>query len=223
MNASRLMRLRMAIGVALTSALLCAGAAAFAGPAAAASPWWLLDVQSAPTNLPPGGEGEILVHATNVGNGNVNGSGNPVWIRDHVPAGLKITNIGAYAAAGMNLKTKVPNTSLNCTVTPQGSGNLVSCPYTGVLQPYEEMYVEIFVKVTEPSGTVTTLPDEAQIEGGGTPRSVLQPHSLSQRRADQIRRRKLPADSRRRRRLPRRPGGIPPLPADDRLRPQPDL
>ena len=116
MIAGRFLSMRRVAGIAFASLVLLAGVAASAGPAAAASPWWLMDVQSAPTNLAPGGEGEIVVRATNNGNAPVNGASNPVVISDHLPAGLTITNFGASAGPGLKFTTEgSPTTKLKCT------------------------------------------------------------------------------------------------------------
>ena len=52
------------------------------------------------------------------------------------------------------------------------SGQNISCPYSGTLGPYEAVFLQIFVTVAEPSGTVTSLPNEASVEGGEAPRAA---------------------------------------------------
>ena len=143
--------------------LMLAGAGSAA--AEALTPWWRVSTEVSPTNLPPEhegqhgteGEGTIVVVASNLGDGPASGSeGNqPVVITDTLPAGLKAT-----AITGQTLHGKYPT---SCTL------GTLRCTYTGVLYPYERLTVTIKVKVEEPPGTVTALPDEMSVQGGGAP------------------------------------------------------
>jgi hypothetical protein len=158
---------------------LLLGAAIGAGPASAAStatPWWQLDVQAVPTNLQPGAEGRIKVVATNVGDAQANGATDTIILRDRVPTQLEVLSNGivAYAGTPLSLHGVAQRTKLSCTV----SGQTVSCPFHGTLEPYETVQLSITVKVLEPPGTVTTLPNEATAEGGGTPSPVTRTDSL---------------------------------------------
>ncbi len=139
---------RLLVACATTVALALAGAA----PASAEGPWWRIGTEVVPTYLPPGGEGQIIVAVSNLGDGTVDGSKAPVTIADKLPAGLTATSM-----TGNQMKCSLPT---------------LQCTYTGVLDPYQRVAVTIKVKVEEPPGTVTSLPDEMSVEGGGAQRTV---------------------------------------------------
>jgi hypothetical protein len=62
-------RVRLAVSaVAGMVAILGAGAALAATPAQAAQPWWHLDPSVRPATIAPGGEGVLVVRASNIGN-----------------------------------------------------------------------------------------------------------------------------------------------------------
>ena len=68
----KLKSIRLILGVAAAGVLLVAVAAVRAGvrrrmQCGACAPWWHVTTQYAPTNLPPGGEGEITVLAEDLG------------------------------------------------------------------------------------------------------------------------------------------------------------
>lgn len=160
----------LVFSVLMVGFLLSLGSPARAAEAPA--PWWRVSAETAPSNLPPEhegekareGEGEIVVVASNLGDGPASGSsGEPVVIADKLPAGLKAT-----AITGQTKHNKY---------TPSCSLATLRCTYTGVLYPYERLAITIKVKVEEPPGTVTTLPDEMNVEGGGATR----PASTTQR------------------------------------------
>ncbi len=134
-------------------ALLALGA----GPALADAPWWHISSEAAPTNLPPGGEGQIFVVVSNLGDSEINGTPTPVSITTKLPSGLKATSITSQQRGESEVKCPTgepPTPPLTCT-------------YTGVLYPYEQIVVTIKVRVEEPSGTNTSLPMEVSAEGGG--------------------------------------------------------
>ena len=142
-------------------ALVLAGAAP-AYAAEAPSPWWRISAEATPSNLPPEhegekgheGEGAIVVVASDLGDGPAIGSsGEPIVISDRLPAGLKATAITAQGE----------HTAESCSLEP------LQCTFTGTLYPYERLSIAIRVKVEEPAGTVTTLPDEMSVQGGGAP------------------------------------------------------
>ena len=142
----------LAIGLAAMALLgLAHTASAFAE-----APWWRINSEVAPTNLPPGGEGEIIVVVSNLGDVEVNASKDPVVISDALPPGLTAT-----AMTGPLIKEQTP---VECSVS------ILKCTYAGALYPYERLTVTIKVKVAEPQSTVLSLPDEVTVEGGGVPR-----------------------------------------------------
>jgi len=123
-----------------------------AAPAFAQAPWWQLSSETVPTNLSPGGEGQILVVASNLGDAPIDGSKEAVTIADKLPAGLSATAIQGPFKNGVQVQ---------CTLAT------LSCSYAGGLNPYEQIAISIKAKVDEPLGTVTSLSDQASVEGGG--------------------------------------------------------
>jgi uncharacterized repeat protein (TIGR01451 family) len=134
--------------------------------AVAATPWWYVTSNAAPTNLPPGGEGEIIVAATNIGDASM--SSKPITITDSLPAGLTVQSISFLAPqfSGANLGEFL------CTTTP------VSCTFPGLLgvlspaplRPYERIEMKIAVKV---EGAESDGDNEVNISGGGAPSAVV--------------------------------------------------
>jgi len=120
--------------------------------ASAAAPWWQISSETVPTNLSPGGEGQVIVVVSNLGDAPIDGSKEPVVITGKLPAGLSATEINGPFKNG---------TQVECTLAT------LTCSFAGVLNPYEQISVTIAVKVEEPLGTVTSLPVEAGVEGGG--------------------------------------------------------
>ncbi len=142
-------------------AVMLTGAAPSYGTEAP-SPWWRIGAEVAPSNLPPEhegvkgreGQGQIIVVASDLGDGPVDGgTGDPVVVSDKLPTGLTATEITGAARHG----------AASCSLAT------LECTFTGVLYPYERLTVTINVKVEEPAGTVTTLPDQVSVEGGGAP------------------------------------------------------
>jgi hypothetical protein len=127
------------------------------GPAAAVAPWWQLGSEAAPTNLPPEGQAQIVIVATNLGDTPINSGESQVIITDKLPSGLVATGVEPVVVAGMPVE---------CSIAA-----LLTCKFAGTLNPYERIAIPINVKVEEPPGTVTTLLQEATVEGGGGPRA----------------------------------------------------
>src|ERR1700733_4693863 len=78
-------------------------AIATASPAVAdetATPWWHVQVGSRPTVLTPGRERTVVVSATNLGDGNVNGESAPLVVTDTLPAGVEAEAGKAWYTAG---------------------------------------------------------------------------------------------------------------------------
>ncbi len=138
-----------------------------AAAAEAAAPWWSVGEEVTPTNLPPEGEGEnghqgrgtVVLVASNLGDAPAGGEGGPqVEITDKLPPQLEATEI-----SGETVHTKYPT---SCSLAT------LQCKYTGLLYPYERLAVTIQVRVKEPAGTVTTLPNQVSVEGGGASHGV---------------------------------------------------
>ena len=134
-----------ALAVALFASL--AGAA----PASAQTSWWRIGTEAAPTNLPPEGEGQIVVVVSNLGDETVNGANSPLIITDLLPAGVSALSVNPA------VKNGVP---VQCTLTTP-----LRCTFAGVVNPYERLAITINVKITDPRGTVATLPEQIGVEG----------------------------------------------------------
>ena len=144
-----------------------------ADAAQAPQPAWSIAQEVLPTDLPAEhegatgqeGEGDIILAVSNLGDAPANGAEpNAVVIADTLPPGLIAT---AITAKGKN------GTSVNCTLAT------LQCTFTGVLYPYQQLTVTIGVKVQEPAGTVTTLPNEFSVHGGGAPHAVARTQQLT--------------------------------------------
>jgi hypothetical protein len=104
-----------------------------------------------PTNLPPGGPGEIVVIATNLGGASANGSTDPIVIHDELPAGVQATSV----TEGFGAK-------FSC---PVSVGSAVSCEASGELSPYEVEAVHIHVSVAPTVGSSPAV-NSFSIAGG---------------------------------------------------------
>ncbi len=149
------MTLRSSIRRLAPVLLVCTGLLTFApgGSAEAAqAPWWHINYETVPGNLPPGGEGQIIVVLSNLGDSRVDGTTNTVNISTKLPPGLTATNIESPPMGGAPVQ---------CSLAT------LQCSSKGTLNPYERIAVNIRAKAEEPSGTVASLPVEASVEGGG--------------------------------------------------------
>jgi hypothetical protein len=146
------------LAVALAAVTLAALTGA--SPASAESPWWHLDARSAPTYLPPGGEGVIEVTATNVGDAPVNASKETVRITDNLPRGLTAVDIFGTVWSNIAARELLP-----CSV------EALSCTFTGTLLPYETLQVMIRVRV----GAEVSSGGESKVTvaGGEAPEKLL--------------------------------------------------
>jgi len=122
--------------------------------AEALSPWWAVASGSQPTNLVTGEPGRIVVTAENRGDASTSGE---VTIVDALPAGLEATGIEGVAGP-----------------FPGHSGNrgpvicelqTLTCTFSGSLQPYEEIEVDISVSVG--GGASSGEQNTATVSGGG--------------------------------------------------------
>jgi hypothetical protein len=143
--------------------VLLTGVLAFAGDpsvALAEAPSWGITTEAAPTNLPPGAEGQIVVAASDLGEVAVNGAITTVKVTDALPAGLRAVSVVGSVKGGVEVKCP-----------PGEPPSPLSCTFTGTVNPYERLTIVIKVKVEEPPGTVTTLPSQVTVEGGGAPKA----------------------------------------------------
>jgi hypothetical protein len=157
MMKSRLTVLRMALALVLAGVV--AGVVGVA-PAFAAgeAPWWHVLASTAPTDLPPGGTGKIVISASNLGDGEANGSSVPITVSDRLPAG--IVPLGITSEAG--------------PIGIYGSGECsleaVSCTFTQGIPPYTNVNLELTVRVE--AGARSGALNEAIVEGGGAVRAT---------------------------------------------------
>jgi hypothetical protein len=137
----------------LVSALVLVVFAFSVAPALASSPALTVDTVSVPTNLPPGGEGELLLRISNLGDVPANGETSPIMIAEKLPAGLVAT-----AISGSNV-----NSAVECELAT------LHCEFRGIVQPYESGFqINIAVKVEEGASTASGgLVNEVVVNGGG--------------------------------------------------------
>ncbi len=141
---------RLGLGLLAAAAIF---ATAGVAPASAAAPWWQLGSEAVPTRLPPEGQGQIVIVASDLGDAPINGSKTPVILTDTLPIGLTATGTEAVVVNGVPVE---------CAIATS-----VTCKFAGVLNPYERIGVPVKVKVEEPRGTATSLLQELSVEGGG--------------------------------------------------------
>jgi hypothetical protein len=156
------------------AALVCLALAALAaaGSASAAegplNAWWHLSSRVAPTNLPPGGKGILVVAADDLGPAGVSGASSQITLTDTLPAGLRLTNAEAVnprrARVG-SVNTSEKEKFWKCTVAEL---RVVACSTALAIPSYEPLELEMSVEATEPPGTNTTLPNQVSVQGGAT-------------------------------------------------------
>jgi hypothetical protein len=129
--------------------------------AEAGTPWWHVNVGSRPTVLTPGRERTIVVSATDLGDGEVDGENVPVTVTDTLPPGIEAEPGQAYYIAG----TDGASGEHPCA-TP--SASVVVCTFRRVLPSYERIELDIYVTVQERL-SAATLTDGVNIVGGGAP------------------------------------------------------
>jgi hypothetical protein len=154
MNSGRRVALAVAVPVVLAVCL------AFAASAGAAVAWWHLDANAVPANLPPGGNGTIVLSATDLGDAAVNGSKVPVKLVDKLPADLTATSV--VGKAGIFVMFGVPG-GVECEIP---SAHVVECTFEGTfegaLRSYERLEIEIAVSV----GAGSSAANEVSVSGG---------------------------------------------------------
>jgi hypothetical protein len=133
--------LRIALGVAGSVVLLLVLA-----PTALAGSWWSLDSRAAPTNLPPGGHGVVLLGVDDLGDVGVSGESTPITITDTLPEGLTVSGqVRARRSARRPGETGAEEqTYWKCSVTPPRT---VVCVATLSMPAFERLNVTIPVTV----------------------------------------------------------------------------
>ena len=137
----------------LLPALILVVFAFAAAPALASSPALTVNTVSLPTNLPPGGKGEIQLQINNLGDVPANGETSPITIAEKLPAGLVATAISGSGSSA----------SVECDLAT------LHCESRGIVQPYEPGFqINIAVKVEEGASSVPGgLVNEVVVNGGG--------------------------------------------------------
>jgi hypothetical protein len=142
-------------------------------PAFGASPYWRLSSSPVPANLPPGGEGKLVVSANNLGDATINPKTVHVVVSDKLPPGLVAMGVVGEVGRGTGqfigcAPKSFPASEVSCT------------DEEAPLPPNTSVQLTVKVKVEEPPGTVTTLVNEVKATGGETPpASTTQPVSIS--------------------------------------------
>ena len=111
----------------------------------AATPVWKLASNLTPTDLPPGGEGEIVLLATNLGDAPT--TGQAVTISDSLPSNLTVKSVSFFSPefSEINLAEfgRVYDDVAGEVFVPVGRFGIVSAE----LRPYQRYEMDIFVKV----------------------------------------------------------------------------
>jgi hypothetical protein len=145
----------------LLTLAMSAGAVALAGPATgtadASTAHWRLSTVAAPSNLAPGGEGEVVAYADNLGAGDVLANTTPVKAKDVIPEGLQV--VSARCTSGHGLARNANNLA-PATV----SGQVVTCESKQTIPGYNGLELAIVVKVSPTAPA--TLENEFSVEGG---------------------------------------------------------
>jgi hypothetical protein len=160
-------------------AALTIGAGAGTAPAFAEAghpaPRWDIVTRVAPTNLHPGGKGQVVGILLNLGDAPlVSTTLNPIVINDALPPGLKATGpMEGYAAKGANESAaRGKNFFQECAALPA-----LSCKYIGSLDPFIAME---FVIPVEVAGGTSGEMNEVKVEGGNAaPKAVKRPIKVS--------------------------------------------
>ncbi len=118
-------------------------------------PWWHLTSSVRPAVLPSGGEGLIVVQATNIGNAPTSG---PISLSATLPAGLSVAMKGATPQIFFDNESKaaqlaaelckVDGATVTCTTSPSAHNTQSNLEH---VVPYET--VEVWVKVDDTGAT----------------------------------------------------------------------
>jgi hypothetical protein len=186
------MRGRSFRGALLSAVTLMVALVGWGAPSDAlgASPWWHLTSTVRPANIAPGGEGTLVVQATNIGDA---ATQSPETLSDQLPEGLSIVEAEgapqvsflafAFQQGKIDLGPAGPLSSLSFCTTAAREVNcrtpeIPEAIETAKVNPYE--YLELRIKVRARAGSPFEAQNEARIAGGGTPASSLhRPVSIS--------------------------------------------
>ncbi|HEY7830829.1 MAG TPA: hypothetical protein VIC06_09730 [Solirubrobacteraceae bacterium] len=185
--------MRRSASVATTVAVLLCALTCVGGSASAAAPGagWALTARTSPTNLPPGGEGTVLVSALNVGEAPSSG---PVLVTDTLPTGVTAIEAGERVNIGFGHQglAEIGHSLWDCTGNGSGgppgvagativtcTNNLEGMPsiaggagaFTGPGFEGPNLDPEIAITVNLPTAPVSE-PNRVTIAGGGAQESA---------------------------------------------------
>ncbi len=147
------------------------------GPAGSA--WWHVVSNVQPANLPPGGEGTIVVEAVNVGDGTTTG---PSVLSDVLPAGVTVVEKEGVPQVEFYTVSFGPTFDLGphgffgpvfglCQISPGAvscsTEDLLGEEFVSPVKPFENLEIRIKVKVANGAGT--GIQNETAVKGGGAP------------------------------------------------------
>jgi hypothetical protein len=139
------------------TAMLCACAATALGTAvspafASEGPSWHLNATAAPTNVPPEGEAQLVVTATNVGDVQVEGSPTHVIFTDELPEHMTPVAVEAEAGRGVPGHEIIGVSLTNCQFIHVPDGHsAVSCEFTEILPVADYLMMRITVNTEHPA------------------------------------------------------------------------
>jgi hypothetical protein len=108
------------------------------------------------------GEGMIVAGATNLGDASVDGANAPVTISDQLPPGLDPIKVEGQTGRGVPGGNGLP-VKLSCSAPHK---NPVTCTFEGKLPPFEQLEIQISVKVT--AEKPVTEENKVTVTGGET-------------------------------------------------------
>jgi hypothetical protein len=146
----------MLLGMVAFAVSLLGGASssAAASECATCMPWWHMTLQSRSTVLPREGSGEVVVVASNLGDGVADGEASPIRIVDRLPERLVATGVSATADRGSGKPVSCNN----------ANSGAPECVFEGEVPPYQR--IEMIIQVRDENAR-NGEPVEASISGGG--------------------------------------------------------
>jgi hypothetical protein len=162
----------ISVPAAIVAAGLLLVALVLAAPAFAetpAAPHWRLESHTAPTSLPVGQEGIVIIDAANIGDAEVNGRGNEVKIVDSLPANIaEVTKIEAEDEGTprfVSIHGQEFKEDFLCSKRESESRWQIECTYDNELAPFEQLEVVAYVK----TDTAAAEASQVSVENGGAP------------------------------------------------------
>jgi hypothetical protein len=156
--------------------LVCLFALVSVGVASANEAWWHVNTVSAPAAL-QGGEGRVVLEASNLGDGMINATADTVLVVDRLPVGVSVSHVygegGGGGVGGLVGKTFGP--PMPCSMVEVEGVSTVTCEFGSVLLAYERLMIAMTVQVQPGMGDGVSM---VSVSGGGAP-PVLSRHMLA--------------------------------------------